>query len=90
MEHLWLECAVRSTLIAAGAAVVLFGMHVKAGSVCHAVWAGVMMLMMLLPLWTAWGPKARVRVLPPRTVVRIEDASRTFDVPAISNRARRM
>ena len=31
----------------------------------HAVWASVVVLMMLLPAWVAWGPKASLPVLAP-------------------------
>jgi len=59
------ESAIRVTLIAAIIALVLFAMRIKTASVLHAVWAGVVVLMMLLPAWVAWGPKASLPVLPP-------------------------
>jgi len=43
---------------------VLYAMRVKAAAVKHRVWTAVVLLMLLLPVWTAWGPKAPVRVLP--------------------------
>jgi len=52
------ESAIRVTLIAAVIALVLFAMRIKTASVLHAVWASVVVLMMLLPAWVAWGPKA--------------------------------
>jgi bla regulator protein BlaR1 len=60
-----LESAIRVTLIAAVIALVLFAMRIKTASVRHAVWAGVVVLMLLLPAWVAWGPKASLPVLPP-------------------------
>lgn len=60
-----LESAIRVTLIAAVIALVLFAMRIKTASARHAVWAGVVILMMLLPAWVAWGPKASLPVLPP-------------------------
>jgi bla regulator protein BlaR1 len=64
MQGLLFESAVRATLIAAAVALVLLVMRVKAASARHAVWAGVVVLMMLLPAWVAWGPKASLPVLP--------------------------
>ena len=65
MERLWLECAVRAALIVAAAAIVLSAMRVKAATAKHSAWAGVVAMMLLLPIWTAWGPEASLRVLPP-------------------------
>ena len=65
METLLIESAIRATLIAAVIALVLFAMRIKTASVLHAVWASVVVLMLLLPAWVAWGPKASLRVLPP-------------------------
>src|SRR5690242_13100738 len=60
-----LESAIRVTLIATVIALVLFAMRIKTVSVLHAVWAGVVFLMMLLPAWVAWGPRASIPVLRP-------------------------
>ena len=65
MERLFLECAVRAALLVGATAIVLFAMRVKAAAARHIVWAGVVALMLLLPIWTAWGPKVSLRVLPP-------------------------
>lgn len=65
MERLWLECAVRAALIVAAAAVVLSAMRVKAATAKHSIWAGVVAMMLLLPIWMAWGPEVSLRVLPP-------------------------
>jgi hypothetical protein len=65
MERLFLECAVRSSLLVGATAIVLYAMRVKAATARHSVWAGVVALLLLLPIWTAWGPKALLRVLPP-------------------------
>jgi beta-lactamase regulating signal transducer with metallopeptidase domain len=65
MEHLFAECAVKAIFLVITAALVLFALRVKVASVKHLVWSGVVALMLLLPLWTAWGPKASVGLLPP-------------------------
>ena len=59
------ESAIRVTLIAAIIALVLFAMRIKTASALHAVWASVVVLMLLLPAWVAWGPKASIPVLSP-------------------------
>jgi TonB family protein len=67
MQNLILECAVRASLIAICTGAVLHILGVKAARVRHAVWASVVVLMLALPVWTAWGPRAVVRVLKPAT-----------------------
>jgi TonB family protein len=69
MEKLILECVVRSVLIAVATAGALYLLGVRAARVRHAVWASVVVLMLALPVWTAWGPKAVLRVLKPEPVV---------------------
>ncbi len=64
MQHLLFEFVVRAALIAAGTAAVLRILRVKMAAARHSAWAGVVVLMLLLPVWTAWGPKASWRVLP--------------------------
>jgi TonB family protein len=67
MQNLLLECAVRAALLAICTAAVLHILRVKAARVRHAVWASVVVLMLALPVWTAWGPRAVIRVLNPAT-----------------------
>jgi len=62
MQNLILECALRASLIAICTGAVLFILRVKAARVRHAVWASVVVMMLALPVWTAWGPRAVVRV----------------------------
>jgi hypothetical protein len=45
-------------------AIVLYGMRVKPATARHRVWTAVMALMRVLPIWTPWGPKVPLRVLP--------------------------
>jgi hypothetical protein len=65
MESLFVECAVRAALIAVVTAVVLWTIGIKPAAARHTAWTGVMLTMLLLPIWTAWGPKTPIRVLPP-------------------------
>jgi beta-lactamase regulating signal transducer with metallopeptidase domain len=74
MTRLFLECAIRAALIVAGTAIVLYALRVKAATVKHSVWVGVVLLMLMLPMWTAWGPKASLRVLPPLAQITANEA----------------
>ncbi len=65
MERLFVECAIRAALLVGGTATVLYAMRVKTAEARHSVWAGVMVLMLVLPIWAAWGPKVSLRLLPP-------------------------
>jgi TonB family protein len=65
MQNLILECALRALLTAVCVGAVLCVLRVKAARVRHAVWAGVVVSMLALPVWTAWGPRAAARVLHP-------------------------
>src|ERR1700726_519117 len=65
MAHVLVECAVRGTLTAAVTAVILWATRIKTPVARHAAWTGVLLSMLLLPVWTVWGPRASMRVLPP-------------------------
>ncbi len=69
MEKLILECVLRSALIAGGTWLALRLFRVRAARVRHAVWASVVLLMLALPAWTIWGPKAVLHVLKPAPLV---------------------
>jgi TonB family protein len=60
--NLMAECFVRSSLIATGVGALLFLWRVRNARVRHTVWAGVVVWMLALPIWTAWGPRAAVRL----------------------------
>lgn len=72
MPRLFLECAIRAAFIVLGTAIVLTAMQVKAAAVKHRVWTAALLLMLMLPAWIAWGPKAPLRFLPP-TIERVVD-----------------
>ena len=65
MEQLLLECAVRAILIATGTAVALSVMRIKNVVARHQAWTGVVLSMLMLPLWTAFGYQVPIRVLSP-------------------------
>lgn len=75
MEKLILECVVRSVSIAFCTAVALYVLRVKAARLRHAVWASVMVLMLVLPAWTAWGPKAEFRLLTAPSAVTVAQSA---------------
>jgi bla regulator protein blaR1 len=65
MQTLLFEFVIRTSLIAAAIALVLYGMRLRTASLRHAVWTGVIATMLLLPAWLVWGPKASLPVFPP-------------------------
>jgi hypothetical protein len=65
MERLFVECAVRAALISIVTAVVLRAAGIKPAAARHTAWTSVLLTMLLLPIWTAWGPKTPLRLLPP-------------------------
>jgi beta-lactamase regulating signal transducer with metallopeptidase domain len=65
MESLFVECTVRAALIAAATAVVLRTIGIKPAAARHMAWTSVMLTMLVLPIWTALGPKTPIRLLPP-------------------------
>jgi len=69
MERLFLECTVRAFLLISATAILLYIMRVKDAAAKHRVWTGVMVLMLLLPVWATWGPKVSLRILPPLSPV---------------------
>jgi len=64
MDRLFLECAIRAALLVGGTAIVLYVMRIRAAAARHRVWTVVVLLMLVLPIWMAWGPKASLRLLP--------------------------
>ena len=58
-----LEWSLRVTLLAAGAGAVLMLLRVRAAAVRHLAWTGVMLAMLLLPAWVAWGPRVPIALL---------------------------
>ena len=67
------QCALRSALVAAGTGAILQVLRAKAPRLRHAVWAGVVVWMLALPVWTIWGPKAAVTLS--RSVAPLEAVS---------------
>jgi uncharacterized protein (TIGR03435 family) len=80
MERLFFEFVLRASLIVLTTAFVLRALRIRIAAAQHAVWTGVLLVMLLLPAWLAWGPKAGVPVLPART----EPATVTNDAVLVS------
>lgn len=66
MPYLVLEFIVRTSLIAAATALVLWLMRIKTAAAQHIAWTGVLLVTCALPAWDVWGPKAPIRILPDR------------------------
>lgn len=64
MESVLLESSVRAALMFAAMAAVLAVFRVQGAAARHAAWAAVLVTMLLLPVWAAWGPDVPLRVLP--------------------------
>jgi beta-lactamase regulating signal transducer with metallopeptidase domain len=60
-----LEFALRALLIAAATAAVLRILNIRTPGARHTAWTGVLAAMLLLPAWTAWGPRIPLPLLPP-------------------------
>jgi Zn-dependent protease with chaperone function len=58
------ECSVRAVLVAGAVAAVVHGLRIANARARHLAWCGVLAAMLLLPAFSAWGPKATLRVLP--------------------------
>jgi uncharacterized protein (TIGR03435 family) len=65
MTTLLLEFGIRTALIAAGTATVLWILRIKSASVRHAAWSAVVVTMLVLPLWLASGVHVSLPVLTP-------------------------
>ncbi|HEY1757466.1 MAG TPA: M56 family metallopeptidase [Bryobacteraceae bacterium] len=83
MERLLVEFCIRAALIVLTTAVVLRALRIKTAAAQHAVWVGMLMVMLLLPLWLVWGPKASVAVLPARDETPVAFVSDELPVPAV-------
>jgi GWxTD domain-containing protein len=68
MERVLIESAVRAVLLAIAAAAVVRVLRITTASGRHATWTVVLIAMLTLPMWTLWGPKAALPVLPSRSV----------------------
>jgi uncharacterized protein (TIGR03435 family) len=65
MTRLLLEFAIRTTLVAAGTALVLALLRIRTASVRHAAWSAVLMTMLVLPLLMAGRVRLTLPVLTP-------------------------
>jgi len=86
MERLFVECAVRAALIAVVTAVVLRTIGITTAAARHTAWTSVMLTMLLLPIWTEWGPKVPIRVLPPVAQSETMEAPLTDVLPYSASR----
>ncbi len=85
MLQVFLDCTVRSALIAAGAGVLFRLARIESPRARHVAWTGVVCAMLLLPAWTAWGPRFTARVLPvaAATPLPLADSGAAAPGPAI-------
>ena len=69
------EAAARITVLAFGVVVVLRALNIRSPRVAHRVWTAVVVVMLLLPVFVAWGPEFAVPLLS-------SDAASTLRLPA--------
>ena len=87
MQNILLECAVRAALIALGTGAALQLLRVRSASARHGAWSAVVAIMLLLPAWMAWGPRASLRVLPAATVAVSAAAPVVLSLPVTTSTA---
>ena len=58
------EASIRAGLIAAAIAAIVYVLRIVNAPARHTAWCGVLFAMLLLPVFSAWGPKATIPVLP--------------------------
>jgi beta-lactamase regulating signal transducer with metallopeptidase domain len=66
MEDVIVACSIRTALMAAGIAVTLKLLRIHTASARHLAWTALLIVMLLLPIWSFWGPKLSVPILPSR------------------------
>jgi len=72
MLEMLLEVSLRATVIAAVAALVMPLTRVRSAALRHRVWTIVLLAMLGLPAWIAWGPQLVLPVLPYERSTRVE------------------
>jgi hypothetical protein len=70
-----LESSVRSIIIVAAMACILFGMRVKSPSIRHRAWTAVLITMLFLPFFSLWGPRITIPILPPDSSFQLQQAA---------------
>jgi beta-lactamase regulating signal transducer with metallopeptidase domain len=63
------ESAIRITVLALGVAVVLRVLRIRSPRLAHRAWSAVVLVMLVLPVFVAWGPGFNLAVLPSRTAI---------------------
>jgi hypothetical protein len=64
MENILFESSFRAAVMIAAMAGMLAVLQVRSAAARHAAWSGVLLTMLVLPVWTAWGPELPLPVLP--------------------------
>jgi beta-lactamase regulating signal transducer with metallopeptidase domain len=67
MDAIWellSDASVRAIIIAIAVGFILQAMRIKSPAVAHRVWAGVLLIMLFLPVVSLWAPKITIPLLP--------------------------
>jgi GWxTD domain-containing protein len=67
MERILIEAAARALVLALAAGAVMKPLRMNAAG-RHAIWTVVLVAMLVLPLWTRWGPKTYLPIMSSRPV----------------------
>jgi len=59
-----MDWSIRALLMVVGTGLVMSALRVRAASVLHRAWTAAMVAMLLLPVWTNWGPSVTAPILP--------------------------
>ncbi|HLQ79247.1 MAG TPA: M56 family metallopeptidase [Terriglobia bacterium] len=62
MNYVFVEFSIKVALIVACTGMILWVTRTRNAAARHNVWASVMLIMLVLPLWILWGPRARTPV----------------------------
>jgi beta-lactamase regulating signal transducer with metallopeptidase domain len=63
------ESAIRITMLAMGVALVLRVLRIRSPRLAHRAWSAVVLVMLVLPMFVAWGPEFNLALLPSRTAI---------------------
>jgi hypothetical protein len=83
--ELLLDCAIRAALFAAAVVGLTRVFRIANASARHKAWCSVMLAMLLLPVFSAWGPKATLRVLPAIAVEEPVILPRAIATPSVAS-----
>jgi hypothetical protein len=83
MQRSIVEWSIRALLLVLGTGLIVSMLRVRGASVLHRAWTAAMVAMLLLPVWTTWGPSVTAPVLPA-----VEEPATRPEIPFASEEPR--